>query len=169
MLYILHIHYIHTICNIYVTYIPYITYTYNILHIDHTLHTYHMIQASHTLHTIHIIYFQHIIPYIHHESFHSYLQRIIWNNTRTKHSGSQLGCPYGTNVGNPTFKWRHGTHFGVKWVPVGKKNVGPNWDPLVSHMGKPIVAPCGPPGQNVVGPIYFCLLLINELIRRRQK
>ena len=32
--------------------------------------------------------------------------------------------------------------------------MGPNWDPLVSHMDKPTWAPCGPPGQNVVGPTW---------------
>ena len=32
--------------------------------------------------------------------------------------------------------------------------MGPNWDPLVSHMGKSTWAPCGPPGQNVVGPTW---------------
>ena len=39
---------------------------------------------------------------------------------QTKCSGSHLGSPHGTNVGNPTFNLRHGTHLGVKWVLVGK-------------------------------------------------
>ena len=45
---------------------------------------YDIIQALHTLHT----YYQHIIPYIHHESFHSYLQRTIWNNNRNAQIGT---------------------------------------------------------------------------------
>ena len=74
---------------------------------------------------------------------------------QTKCSGSLLGSPHGTNVGNPTFKLRHGTHLGVKWVLV-KKHVGPNWDPLVSHMGKPTWAPCGPPRTKRSGSHLGC-------------